>query len=283
MTASLTDGPLTGRLVPVQEYHEISRTSDGTRLAVQVRGSGPVLLLLPGQANNHHWWDRTRNDFARDHTTVTFDYRGTGDSDSPDGDYSTQLFARDALSVLDSLSIGRFDVYGTSMGGRTAQWIAITAPHRVRRLVLGCTTPGGSHARERDPDIRRALAGPDATQVMTDLMYTPAWQATHPGPYTVLGDPTMSARARRQHLRASDSHDAWARLPEIAAPTLILHGSDDQFSPVVNAQILADAIPDATTHVFDGARHAYFDEYRAQASPLVLDFLDDAPGVHTTS
>ena len=59
------------RMVPVQEYHETARASDGTRLAVQVRGSGPVLLLLPGQSNNHHWWDRTRNDFARHRTTVT--------------------------------------------------------------------------------------------------------------------------------------------------------------------------------------------------------------------
>ena len=263
------------RMVPVQEYHETARASDGTRLAVQVRGSGPVLLLLPGQSNNHHWWDRTRNDFARHRTTVTFDYRGTGASDSPDGDYSTQLFAQDALSVLDALSIGRFDVYGTSMGGRTAQWIAISAPHRVRRLVLGCTTPGGSHARERDSSVRRALAGPDATQVMTDLMYTPEWQSANPGPYTVLGDPTMTSRARRQHLRASDSHDAWDHLPEITAPTLILHGSDDRFAPVVNAEILASAIPDARTHVFDGARHAYFDECRAEASPLVMTFLDD--------
>ncbi|MGV9709131.1 alpha/beta fold hydrolase [Gordonia sp. NPDC003424] len=261
--------------MPIHEYHETARTADRTRLAVQVRGSGPALLLLPGQANNHHWWDRVRPDFDRDHTTITFDYRGTGGSASPDGTYSTRLFADDALAVMNSLSIDRFDVYGTSMGGRTAQWLALRAPGRVRRLALGCTTPGGSHAVERSPEIRRALAGPDAERTIIDIMYTPEWQSTHPGPYQVLGDPTMSDRARRQHLIASNSHDAWAELPNIVAPTLILHGSDDLFAPEVNAEIIAERIPDSRTHVFDGARHAYFDECRDAASPLVLEFLAD--------
>ena len=62
-----------------REYRQVARAADRTRLAVQVRGTGPTLLLLPGQANNHHWWDRTRPDFDERHTTVTFDYRGTGD------------------------------------------------------------------------------------------------------------------------------------------------------------------------------------------------------------
>ena len=42
---------------------------------MQVRGDGPPLLLLPGQANNHHWWDLVRDDFAPHHMTVTFDYQ----------------------------------------------------------------------------------------------------------------------------------------------------------------------------------------------------------------
>ncbi len=129
--------------VPAAEYHEIARTRDRVRLAVQVRGSGPTLLLLPGQANNHHWWDRTRGDFDAHHTTVTFDYRGTGASGSGGERYSTRLFAEDALAVMDSLAIDKFAVYGTSMGGRAAQFLAASAPRRVRRLVLGCTTPGG--------------------------------------------------------------------------------------------------------------------------------------------
>lgn len=252
-------------------------TADGTRIAHQVSGGGDrtPLLLLAGQANTHRWWDRSRTDFDLDRTTVTLDWRGTGASEAPAGDWSTELLAQDAVAVLDALGLDLVDVYGTSMGGRVAQWLAIEHRARTRRLVLGCTTPGGPQAVGQPAEVlqRLSLPEPAAAQELTDLMYTPAWRAENPPPYQVLGDPDLTARARRQHRRASAGHDAWDRLPEIAAPTLILHGDADLMNPPGNAWLLASRIPNATVHFFPGARHAYFDEV-PEAGRLVRDFLD---------
>lgn len=254
---------------------------DGTRIAAQVDGAGTPLVLLSGQANDHHWWDPVRADFAAAHTTVTLDYRGTGASDKPNEPYTTEGFAEDVVAVLDQLGpvlgTDRVDIYGTSMGGRVAQWVAARHPQRVRRLVLGCTSPGGAHGVERGADVRRSLAQPDpaaAQRALLELMYTPEWLATHPGPYTTLGDPTMPAYARRRHFAASAGHNAWDVLPLISAPTLVVHGTDDRFNPTANAPLLAERIPHARMELITGARHAYFEESRAVASPLVLDFLD---------
>jgi pimeloyl-ACP methyl ester carboxylesterase len=252
---------------------------DGTRLAFQTRGSGAPLLLLAGQAGAHTWWNGVRGDFEGSHRTVTMDYRGTGASDKPDAPYSTQGFAEDAVAVLGELGIERADVYGTSMGGRVAQWIAARHPQRVRRLVLGCTSPGGPRAVERSDAVRRALAGPDPAanrRALLDLMYTPEWLAREPGPYWTLGDPDVPAYARRHHLLASARHDAWDALPGITAPTLVVHGGDDRLNPTTNAHLLVERIPDARLHLIPGARHAYFEERRDVASPLVLEFLDGA-------
>jgi 3-oxoadipate enol-lactonase len=252
---------------------------DGTRIAYQVRGEGAALVLLAGQANNHHWWDGVRDDFHGTHSTVTLDYRGTGQSDKPDRPYSTELFADDVVAVLDALGIGAADVYGTSMGGRVAQWVAARHPGRVRRLVLGCTSPGGQHSVGQDPSVEAALTVADPAAVesaLLDLMYTPQWRAAHPGPYMTLGDPDMPAFARRRHRIASRRHDAWQVLPEITAPTLVVHGSDDRFNPTANAPLLASRIPSARLHLIDHARHAYFEEFRNVAGPLVLDFLTAA-------
>ncbi|MFF9019757.1 alpha/beta fold hydrolase [Streptomyces eurythermus] len=252
---------------------------DGTRIAYQLRGQGPPLVLLAGQANNHHWWDTVRADFHPARSTLTLDYRGTGDSDKPDAPYSTELFARDVIAVLDELGIDRADVYGTSMGGRVAQQLAARHPHRVGALVLGCTSPGGRHAVERGDDIRRALTRPEpgaARQALLELMYTPAWLASHPYPHHTLGDPGMPAHARRHHRAASDRHDAWDLLPDITAPTLVVHGSDDLLNPAANAALLADRVPGARPHLIPRARHAYFEECRTHAGPLVLDFLTTA-------
>ncbi|MFE0146621.1 alpha/beta fold hydrolase [Nonomuraea sp. NPDC059007] len=247
-------------------------------IAHQVRGGGEPLVLLAGQANSHLWWESVREDFETRHTTITLDWPGTGDSDKPDIPYSTRGFAADVVRVLDELGIERAAVYGTSMGGRVAQWVAADHPGRVRALVLGCTSPGGAHGVERSQEVRRALAAPGAGRYTLELMYTPEWLAGHAGPYHTVGDPGMPAYARRRHLTASARHDAWDALPRITAPTLVVHGTDDLFNPAANAPLLTERIPGARMHLIRGARHAYFEEFREEAGPLVLDFLADAPG-----
>ena len=112
-----------------------------------------------------------------------------------------------------------------------------------------------------------------ADAVLLELMYTPAWLTENPGPYQVLGDAGMTAQARVAHLRASHSHDAWDLLPAISAPTLVVHGADDRMNPTANASLIAGRIPDSRVVIIPGARHAYFHEFRAVASPLVADFL----------
>lgn len=249
---------------------------DGTRIAYQVEGDGPPLLLLAGQANNHHWWDGVREDFHVERSTVSFDYRGTGESDKPDVLYSIDLFVQDALAVLDEIGVGSADVYGTSMGGRTAQVLAAKNPQRVRRLVLGCTSPGGPQAIERGKDVRRALAQPDraaAARALDELMYTPVWLAANPGPHQTTGDPNMPDYARGRHLVASSRHDAWDLLPHIEAETLVVHGTEDRFNPTENAKLIAGRIPRAGLELIEGARHAYFEEFRAVAGPAVIRFL----------
>lgn len=259
--------------------HSTVETTDGAMLAVQEGGpaDGPPLLLLSGQANSHDWWTGIRDHFEGRFHTITFDYRGTGASravESPG--WSTTLFADDAAQVLESVGADYAHVYGTSMGGRVAQMLAINHPAAVEQLVLACTTPGGTLAVERDNNVRRALAQKDSharIAALLDLMYTPAWYA--PGRRShLLGDPDMSARAQLLHLKVSGGHDAVDRLCEIRSQTLILHGSDDRMAPVVNAHNLGDAIRESRVDITAGGRHGFFDEFADAASAQVIEFLD---------
>ncbi|MET0931544.1 MAG: alpha/beta hydrolase [Aeromicrobium sp.] len=249
----------------------------GAELAFQVEGprDGPALLLLPGQANSHHWWDDLRRDFSGQFRTITFDYRGTGSTRAHEEPWSTSSFAADAAAVLAAVGVERAHVYGTSMGGRVAQMLAIEHPEVVDRLVLACTSPGGEHALERSQAVRRTLAHPDSAQrrsALLHLMYTDDWFARPQPPSTLLGDPDMTPGATILHLRVSDRHDAWDRLPAIAAPTLVLHGADDQLGPTANAPLIGSRIPDSRVEILPG-RHGFFDELRAQVSPMVREHL----------
>ncbi len=232
-------------------------------------------MLLSGQANSHRWWTSIRADFDDDFRVVTLDQRGTGESRGKVTDWSTDLFADDAASVLAALDAPRAMVYGTSMGGRVAQVLAASHPDVVGHLILACTSPGGPHARERDAGVRRSLGDPDPSRrlaALQRLFYTDEWPYP-PERSHLFGDPSMTADEQRAHLRVTARHDAWDRLPRIEAPALVLHGTDDLMSTVGNAQLLADRIPSAQLHLVEGGRHGFFEEYRSKVVPLIRTFL----------
>ncbi|GAA1660256.1 alpha/beta hydrolase [Citricoccus zhacaiensis] len=264
----------------------IHHARDGFPLGVQTSGPAegdeaekalPALLLLPGQSNSHHWWDRVRGGFEEAFRTVTFDYRGTGNSRGELGAWTTEGFADDAAEVLCHLGIRSAAVFGTSMGGRVAQMLAAHHPERVWALVLGCTSPGGEHAHERKAETRRWLARgarEEQQAKLHELFYTPDWPGT-PAQSTLLGDPTMRPREQVGHRRASDRHDAWEALPSITAPTLVLHGTEDLMVPAENAALITQRIPDARMRLYPGGRHGFFEEFAEEVLPDILAFLAD--------
>lgn len=256
------------------------RTRDGFPIAVHVGGppDAPAVLLLQGQSNSHDWWDGLRTDFELDFRTVTFDYRGTGGSRGALGELSTTTFAEDAVEVLEHLDIDRAAVYGTSMGGRVAQMLALEFPERVGALVLACTTPGGPHSVKRPREVGQSLArlrGREHTQYLFDLFYTPQWTVAARDS-RLLGDDTMTKQESAAHLRISAAHNAWNRLPEISAPTLIIHGDDDRMNPVENATLLHERIPDSRLLVLPGGRHGFFEEFAEVVTPEIVRFIESA-------
>lgn len=255
-------------------------TYDGARLAVTTRGGagdGPPLLLIAGQSLSGAAWDPIATDYARRYGLITYDHRGTGASDvtfpADPGAWTTREAARDALAVLDGLGIDRAHVYGHSMGGRIAQWLAAEAPDRVAALVLGATTGGDFLGVARPERISAALASGDDA-VLGPLFYTDAWLAAHPRD-AALPMRTASLVARRAHYAASQSHNAWSVLGAIEAPTLIIHAMDDEVCPPENARLLAAAIPGAEALLLEQGRHAYY-AGSSQANEAVLAFLDRA-------
>jgi 3-oxoadipate enol-lactonase len=83
----------------------------------------------------------------------------------------------------------------------------------------------------------------------------------------------MPAYAEQLHAHASEEHNAWERLPAITAPTLILHGTDDQVVPPANAHLLVGRIPGSELHLVRGGRHMFFIEFQAEVNRCVKQFV----------
>ncbi|GAB3135109.1 hypothetical protein GCM10027289_28200 [Tsukamurella serpentis] len=256
--------------------------SDGARLAYQVHpavpgADGPALLLIAGQALPGMSWDPVVEAFRGTGPVITFDHRGLGDSDDvfPRG-WSTRDCAADAVAVHDAARAGghcgdRVDVYGFSMGGRAAQWLAAEHPDRVRRLILGATTVGDAHGVPRPMEALRILVRSDR-RALLELFFTPDWLLANPDTADAITARPRSLPAQRAHFAASTDHDGHTALPAITAPTLVLHGADDRLCPAQNAHILADRITGARLRVYPGIRHGYHLQH-PQATVDALGFL----------
>jgi pimeloyl-ACP methyl ester carboxylesterase len=112
-------------------------------LPSQTPGDSVPVLLLHGFGTDFdmNWraagWPRVLDTAGR--RVIGPDLRGHGASDKPtgSGSYLPEHFVADLLAMLDELGVARVDVVGYSMGSRLGWEFALTAPERVRRLVLG--------------------------------------------------------------------------------------------------------------------------------------------------
>ncbi|GAA1733371.1 alpha/beta hydrolase [Microbacterium paludicola] len=249
---------------------------DGATLAYWIAGEGDPVILIAGQAVEHASWRIAAELLLHSGETasrqvIVFDHRGTGDSGRGSADrYETRLFARDLVAILDHAGIERADVVGHSMGGGVAQWLAIDAPERVRRLVLVSTSAGDAHGAPRTAAAEEALRSGDRARIARVFFTKHAAWFMHL--LAISGDPNIRGR----HFRASRRHDALADLHSIAAPTLILHGGADELAPVDHARLLHDRIADAELVVVPDARHGILLE-GGPGARIVGRFLDGEP------
>lgn len=251
---------------------------DGARIYYEFQGQGEPLLLIAGQANDHHLWNLVCGDFARHYQVIVYDQRGTGQSDKPEAPpYSTRKFARDAVAVLDHMGAARAHAYGVSMGGAIAQWLGVNYANRVGALVLACSSAGALYGVRRSEEIDAIIAQRDSSRVL-DTFFTSRWAL----PRFFLSmraslKYSIPEYAQQLHAQAGKEHDAWEWLPLINAPTLILHGSDDQVVPTANAPLLAGRIPNAELCLLPRGRHMFFIEFRKEVDRIVMDFLKRHP------
>ena len=246
-------------------------------------GEGEPLLFIHGLAYDRHGWGPLPRLLAKDFRVVLMDNRGVGESDAPEGPYTVAQLAADAVAVLDDAGIERAYVFGVSLGGFVAQEIALTYPNRVHKLVLGSTSPGGPEAYpmpargleafrtfqtlEREPGLRLMAEnslgerGVRERPELADEIYA----------YRLERAPSLAAW--QAQFAASREWDALARIPAIAAPTLVFHATADTVIDVRNGELLAERIPGARLELISDRGHLVMWEEGEALAPIVRDFL----------
>jgi pimeloyl-ACP methyl ester carboxylesterase len=259
---------------------------NGVDLYYELEGDGPRVLFVNGSGGTlvtaAPVLDRVRTELR----VLAFDARGLGRSAMVDTPYAMADLAADALALLDHVGWSTCRVLGISFGGMVAQELAVTAPERVERLSLLCTSAGGAggssyplhELAELPPDERMAQS-----MRIVDTRFSPEWFAEHP-----LDDAIMRARAiaatetkspdqvtgERLQMAARAEHDVSGRIGRITCPTLVACGRYDGIAPVKNSEWIAAHIPDAKLEVFEGG-HLFFVQ-DPTAYPRVVEFLGES-------
>jgi pimeloyl-ACP methyl ester carboxylesterase len=254
------------------------------RLWYERRGRGEPLLAIPGFGISSAVFEPVADLYSPWFDCIAYDNRGSGRSQAPARPTSIPELAGDAIALLDFLEIESAHVYGLSMGGMIAQELALRFPHRVRGLILGCTTAGGPRAALPSPLQLKRLGDPSPRELLDPvggwlgtLMFSKAFRRAHPARARRLTelfvrDPPPAHGLTAQWW-ATFFHDTGSRLHRITAPTLVLHGELDAFAPVSNARFLAARIPGAQLRIIDGAGHAYALEAPERSRNLLLDWF----------
>jgi pimeloyl-ACP methyl ester carboxylesterase len=247
---------------------------DGHRVYFEVAGREragvPVVLLHGGMMSIDTAFPDLIERFSRTRRVVAIEAQGHGHTADRDGPMTLERLAADVVGVLDHLGVARADLIGHSLGGMTATRVAVRWPERVRTLTV---LSASYHfeallpelaAMNRDPT---RAPSPDLVPLLpTDRHFaewTESYQRNAPDPGA------LSQVLAKLH----DLFGAWpgftdAELAGIAAPTLLVYGDRDFFTPE-SIHAFARRVPGARLAILPDTTHTEVIDRGAWLVPMI--------------
>lgn len=255
---------------------------EGARIHWEVEGEGTPVLLIMGHLYSSRMWYPLLPALTKNHRVITFDNRGTGQSDTTHN-VSVEQMTADAAAVLDAAGESSAHVYGVSMGGGIAGEFAMAYPERTRSVTLGCTLL-------KTPDMQRHgsrakwvyyMPLPFVRWMMRTFAKPEAYGSAAPidavrKDMAVLASDRFTMRGVREQSQAIERYSSTReRAREKATmPVLVLHGDEDAVVDVKHGRELAEILPHAELQIFHGAGHNYLVASGGRANDVFIDFIE---------
>src|SRR6184192_849264 len=274
---------------------------EGAEIFVRSGGSGPVVVLLHGYAENSDSWAPLAADLITDHTVVVPDLRGIGRSSKPDGGYDKKTQAKDIRAVVTALGYDRTFVVAHDIGNMVAYAYAATYPDTVERLVVMdapipgidpwneiLLNPGVWHFNFHGPDAERLVASRER------IYFDRIWN-------DFTGDPSKPDEATRNSFAATYAQPGGMRagfaqftaFPQdakdneifkrvkLTMPVLAV-GGEKSFGPL-QAVIMRQVAINVQEAVVPGSGHWLMEERPSYTVTLIRNFLDSPQVAATTN
>lgn len=258
--------------------------NNGTKIFWTEQGAGEPFLLIAGLGAPNRAWRRITPLLAEKYRVITFDNRGTGETEFPAAEpFTIPQMASDAKAVLDAANVESAHILGMSMGGMIAQEFALEFPEMTRSLTLTVTACGGKHSVPAESEVYFTLQGgglstpEEAFWAMSKFIYdknTPR-EMLEEDIDSRHGQFTKPENFMRQMHAIISWQGSFDRLKQITAPTLVLHGKNDQLIPCANAKILANEIPNAELVELENSSHIFTTDQTEKSIEVIFQFLSE--------
>lgn len=258
-------------------------------------GDGPAIVLVHGLSSYMGFWELQVPAFAGEYRVLALDLPGYGASGRPDAPYTPPWYADVVSDWMAAVGAPRATVIGHSMGGQIATWLAVNHPERVERLVL--SAPAGferfqpGHARFMKEFWTESRAMEATEEQVRANFVTQVFNRVDDGVERLIEERVRLGQHPRfagtsvavsRSIAGMVDHPVWDVAAKVAAPTLIVYGTDDRMipNPVFNggrtravAEAARDAIPGARLVLVPGAGHTVHHDAPAAFNRAVEEFL----------
>jgi pimeloyl-ACP methyl ester carboxylesterase len=244
---------------PGAAYREGHVEADGFRIRYAEAGEGQPLVHLHGAGGMR--LNPAHDLLAKQFRVIAFEMPGFGHSPENTRSRSMPELASTMVAAADALGLDRFNLWGTSFGGRASVWLAIQQPERLSALVLE------SPAAILPPGARPASGTPEE---MARLLYG------HPERMPPLApDPAIAAKQQALVRRlAHPSSDIEQRIGSVETPTLVLFGTLDRMIPPEMGRRYKELMPNCQLSLVYDAGHVIATERPEAFVEVVSDFLE---------
>jgi 3-oxoadipate enol-lactonase len=243
------------------------------------RKEGPAVILSHSLASSLKMWE-PQMELLRSHFRVLrYDTRGHGLTETTPAPYTLELLGKDAIGLLDALSIEKVHWVGLSMGGMIGQSVALNQPYRLLSLSL-CDT-GGVVPAEMQPIWNERIEGvrtigmTSQFETTMERWFTPSFLKSNPPILNLIKEEFLSTPPEGYIGCASAIRrlNYLERLHEIHLPTLIIVGEDDPATPVSASEAIHERIRNSRLVILPSARHLSNVEQAGLFNHHLLEFL----------
>jgi len=269
---------------------------NGLKLSYQVYGTGFPVIFIHGYGAKKEIWRTQVVDISKKFQAITFDLRGTGESDRPNLPYTMKMLAGDVKGLMDFIGLEKAHLVGRSFGGMIAQHFALRYPEKVEKLILIATNFGRTDTdwveipkKGRLEEIETIKHDPlkafkQKSRWVFHVKFRKEMEANPTKRFfnifsmeDLIKESTINP-SRPQDIKnqaeAMKTHFTLERLHEIKNKTLLIAASHDRLMPVSVMTEMRKRIPNSELKVINEAGHFMTLSRASEVNDIILNFLE---------